>query len=372
MTVDEVLHRIRRLGGIHGAQRGQTGIELADADFCLRITNPREQRVGKRIVHRRIEGRPIEPRVGAIPNFANDVGVGVDRLHQSAPCTPKTLGNLVGHIEPPSIDAVRWIAIAVGIHPATGDVDDVLLRRCAGDALGILAKLGQFAESRPAAVLERLKAFKHKPIGVARLRALGLHLEERLVAITNMIEHAVKNHAQSLRLQLRQHSKKRAIACVEAPCRGIEQILVRSGDGAIDAGAVENGAEVVVDVHIGRRVVLVRAGRFEHGIQVDRVHTELLEIRNSCAQPVKIATILAMKHGKLPECRAVLRLPPTHLAPSALPRTGVDRIVVGIAVGKAVEHDLVPDRIFRPIGSVKSIDTTHRLRHHRIAADQQD
>ena len=79
-----------------------------------------------------------------------------------------------------------------------------------------------------------------------------------------------------------------------------------------------------------------------------------------------------MKHGKLPECRAVLRLPPTHLAPSALPRTGVDRIVFGIAVGKAVEHDLVPDRIFRPIGSVKSIDAAHRLRHHRIAGDQDD
>ena len=228
-----------------------------------------------------------------------------------------------------------------------------------------LRELGQLPEPRPAAVLERLEALDLEPLGVGRLLAARTDIGERDVRLADMVEDAVDDHAHAVRLQFAHHREEHPVALVKAPGRRIAEILVRARHHRVALRA-----EVVVDVHEGRRVVLVVARRLEHGIQVDRVHAERLEIRNARAQALEVAAVVAPEHGPLPEGLAALRLPRARRAPRARPRPRVRRVVHLVAVREAVEHDLVPDRVARPVGCCETVNHALFGRHVACGAPE--
>ncbi|MEO1480326.1 MAG: alpha-amylase family glycosyl hydrolase, partial [Bacteroidota bacterium] len=52
------------------------------------------------------------------PDLTDEVGVGVDRLDEAVVVAPEAEGHLLGHVEAEAVEAVRGVAVAVGVEPA--------------------------------------------------------------------------------------------------------------------------------------------------------------------------------------------------------------------------------------------------------------
>ena len=96
------------------------------------------------------------------------------------------------------------------------------------------------------------------------------------------------------------------------------------------------------------------ARRLEDRIEIDRIDAERLQIRNARAKTLEIAAIVAIEHGPFPKGLTVRGFPRTRRAPRTRPRTRVRWIIGRVAVCEAIEHDLVPNRITRPMGRAES------------------
>jgi len=274
-----------------------------------------------------------------------------------APVPPERHRNLVGHIEPPAIDTVGGVAIHVRIHPAAGDGEDVAANHVAGEPARALREHGQLPEASPTLVLEGLERLHREPVGEARLGAVRPHIHERLVLVAHMVEHAVEHDLDAGGMERGDEIEERVVAFREGPGARRKQILFRNGGRVIALDA-----EVVVDVQVVARVVLVRAGRLEHGVQVHRGHAERLDVRDLLAHARDVAAVLAeeadpRRHG----LSVGLHLGWSRLRPVARPRARVVGIVRRIAVAESIHHDLIPHRALRPVGRVER----NRLAEHR-------
>ena len=224
---EQILQDCARLLGIGKSQRGEARVEFARLEIAR---NPRDDGLCKRIVHHRVKGLAIEPCIGALPNLADDVGIGVRRLHHIAPRAPEAHRYFIRHIEPPTVDTVGRITIAVWIHPTPRHIHDVLRQRCAREPIIRLSKRWQLPKSCPTAIDKRLETLDFEPVCVRRLtadRAAPAYIAECDMRLADVIENAVDNHAESRRFQLAQHLEEKSIALVETPRRRVEKILVR-------------------------------------------------------------------------------------------------------------------------------------------------
>ncbi len=92
---------------------------------------------------------------GVFPDFCDGVGLGVDFADVGVPVFPEADGEFVGDVESPAVDAVGGIAVAVGVHPALGDLEDVVFGIGVHvEAVGSVAEDGEGAEAPPAFVAE--------------------------------------------------------------------------------------------------------------------------------------------------------------------------------------------------------------------------
>ena len=194
-------------------------IQLAWLHFVGAIEDPLNSWLAEFIVHHRVKRFSIKPRVGARPNFAGDVSVGIYLLHELTPLMPKCHRNFIGNIKSPAVNAVAWVAVSVGIHPALGDFKNVLARAFTGDAvLVILAESWQFAVAKPTLVFKGLPTFYVEPIRITTGLAIFLYIQKSRMPSSHVIEHAVNDHMKSLLFSLFYKGKKFLVGVCPSPC----------------------------------------------------------------------------------------------------------------------------------------------------------
>ena len=259
-------------------------LSFARADFVVFGGDPVEGDLGERVVHHRIKGTPVEPVLSAVPDFTDDVGIRVDRLHEVAPLDPEGKWYFVRNVEPPAVDAVGRITVAVWIHPSAGDVHDVLAccLACQSTCL-VLGKDREFAEPSPALVLEWLPRGHIKPVGIGRCLAVGLDVPEGRVSSADMIEDAIDDDTEALGLGEFQKVQEGPIALCEGPRIRVEQVLVCFGVLVVQPATI-----VLINVHKVRGVVLVVTFRLKDRIEVEGVDAEFFQVVEPFAQSYKI------------------------------------------------------------------------------------
>ena len=218
VAIDKILHDIRGLTWIRHTQFAKLSIQLAWLHFVGAIEDPLNSWLAEFVVHHGVERFSVKPRVGARPNFAGDVGVGIDPLYQRAPLMPERHGHFVGNIKPPSVNAVAWIAVSVGIHPALGDFKNMFARAFAGNAvLVIFAESWKFAIAKPTLVFKGLPTFYIEPIRVRTGLAILLNIHKCWMSRPHMIEHAVNYHMKSLLFSLFYKGEKLLVGVCPSP-----------------------------------------------------------------------------------------------------------------------------------------------------------
>ena len=347
MAVDEVLQRVGHFRGVDLAVGLESPGRLAGGDLVVAVPDPLERDLRERIVHDRVEGPAIEPFGLRLPDLADDVGVGVDRADEFAPLDPERHRDLLGDVQPPAVDPVRGIAVPIGVHPSTGDGEDVVAEGLRGEAVLLaLAERGKLAEAGPAVVFERVPVPDAEPVGVRGLHAAFTHVDERGMGGADVVEDAVDDHLESPALRLLEEVEEDPVALRPGPGRRIEEIL--AGDRLLEVGFAR--PEVLVDVPEVGRVVLVVRARLEDRVEVERVHAERLEVRQPLTKALDVAAVVPVEHEVLVEGLAVRSLPGTRVVPGEGPWADGVVVVRRIAVAEALDHHLVPDGVLRPVG----------------------
>ena len=352
MAVEQVLHDVRRLARVPPAHDRQPAIELPRRDPLRPVEHPRHDRGRELVVHDGVERVALEPGRRGLPDLARDVGVRIDRLHERSPLAPERDRYLVRYIQAPTVDAIGGIAVTVGVEPAPREREQVLAQRCTRDAVGVvLPELRQRAMVEPAFVLEWFPRPDLEPVRIGTRGPALTHIAERRVTRADVIEHAIQHDPESGALEFAEHIQELAIVGIERPGRGVEQILGRLGLAIRGAHAV-----AFVDVQVVRGVVLVRALGLEHGQQVERVHAQGLEVGDRFDQPAEVPPALPVPDLIAIEGPVVGRLPLRTRGPWAPP---LDQALPGRcprAPPEAIDQDLVPDRMLRPLGRREPCD----------------
>ena len=89
---------------------------------------------------------------------------------------------------------------------------------------------------------------------------------------------------------VRKEFEEDSIALGPGPRGGVLEILRR-----FRPGVVPTGSEVLVDVEVVRRVVLVVSGCLEDRIEVDRVHAEIGEVVELLLETLEVSPIKRSK-----------------------------------------------------------------------------
>jgi len=64
--------------------------------------------------------------MGFVPDLGNGNGIGINFADVSVPIPPKTCRYFIRHIQPPAVNTIRGVTIAIWIHPAFCDVKKML------------------------------------------------------------------------------------------------------------------------------------------------------------------------------------------------------------------------------------------------------
>ena len=162
---------------------------------------------GELIVHHGVPHVALQPPLGVGPDLADDVGFGVDRADPRAKLAPEgVVIDLVGHIEPPAIDAK--------FDPLPADPPEKLPHLGAVDI-----ELGQGRQTPPGLIVGRFLAvvgverefLDREPVKVGRVGAVFHDVVELKETAAGVVEHAVEHHADTAGMGL---SIIRRRACV--------------------------------------------------------------------------------------------------------------------------------------------------------------
>ena len=215
------------------------------------------------VVHRGQEPGPLEVIGGAVtPNLGDRDGIGVDAENKRIPIAPKLVGNLLGHVETPAVDAVAGIAVAVGIHPTLGRVEDVFFhRRMQITAIFVVPKLRQRVEAGPSGetqlvasgvgVVRRLDGI---PFHVRRLFTLHADVAEGEEVAPRVIEDPVDHNLDTPFVGFFDQLEKQFVRGGPFPRGRISGLAAVANDLEIALGI---GAEIRIDVVEGVAVVFV-------------------------------------------------------------------------------------------------------------------
>jgi len=296
--------------------------------------------------------------------------VRVDRFHQLIPFLPKAVPDLFGDIQPPTVDAVGRIPIAIRVHPAPGDGENV------GLDLGV--------QGSPALFIRHLGKFRQAfvaiPTGPVELLALlGARVvpgEDRVPILVfglflflpdvgkgkkprrRVVEHPVDDHPHAARMGLLEELEKQLVGGRPSPGG-------RIGGGIFEEFHVGGGIGTEKRIHVVKHegIVFVHGGRGKDRIEIEGGHTEILEVIELVDHTLKIAAVAAVVHATI-KIGSEIPFPLVHrvplLGPSGGPPFGSDLIrhpgvfrggvVLRIPVAEALREDLIPDRLLRPIG----------------------
>ncbi len=317
------------------------------------------------VVHRGREAALREEVGGVLPDFGDGVRLGVQGPHVCVPVAPEPHGHLVGHVEPPPVDAVGGVAVAVGVHPARRRVEDVLFG--AGvqvGAVGRIGKLGQRLDAPPAFVGKLVRgrrrvveAFDDVPVFVGRRLALLAQVVEREKVAPGVVEDAVDDDAHPARVRLLDEREEQAVRRRHVPRRRVARLQFHQRKIALGVGP-----EVRVDVVEGVAVVLVHRPGVEDGVEIQRVDTQILEVVELVNDALEVAAVAPVEDAVLVELRPHRLFPAVARVPVARPRrdtpafarhdgrfqTRARGVVRWVAVAEALGEDLVPDGIGGP------------------------
>ena len=107
------------------------------------------------IVHRGTETTVPQIIAGFIPNFRNGKSLRIEFANFGVPVLPELVGDFIGNVQPPAVDAVAGITIAVGIHPPQRRLEHVSFGF--GMQIGaviVVGELGQRVDTPPAGIFE--------------------------------------------------------------------------------------------------------------------------------------------------------------------------------------------------------------------------
>ncbi len=254
-----------------------------------------------------------------LPDLADDVGVGVGGVDPVAELGPeRAVVDLVGHVEPPAVGAE--------VDPVAADVPEEL-----ADGRGVGVELGQRVQPPPGVVAGRLAvvvgvqgpAVDAEPVEVGRILAVLEDVVELEESPAGVIEHAVQDDLDPLR--------------------------VRPVDQAAERGIA---AEHRVDAEIVVRVIPVVRGRLEDRREVDRVDAQIQQIIEMFEHPDQVAPLVPVRRGRV--------------APGVEVRGLGDRQAPGEAVGE----DLVEDRVADPVGRLRFEHRRHLWSNSRLMEAQ--
>jgi len=186
--------------------------------------------VFERIVHHGIEFVSAQPWHGIVPNFTENVQVGIELFHSLAKRAAELMGDLIGHVQTQSVNA----EIA---HPVFTDSDQIIDDgRIVGVQFGHECGIGKRIKfAILGAVIRGVKRplIDHEPIKIRRLRAVLKHILPLWKFMAAVIEYAVEHDADSLLMSgVNQFAQGSFIAerWVNAKViRGV--VFVRSGGG---------------------------------------------------------------------------------------------------------------------------------------------
>ena len=316
--------------------------------------------IGPLVVHDGGKLVGLKPWLGGADNFGSGVGFGIDVADEGVPLAPEGVGQAVGHIEPPAINTFAGAALAGGIHPAAGDVEEVLLDAGVEGVL-VAAEAGQDPAAIPTGVVEAAVGMPlgHLiPVAVGGVFPVAHNVLEGEAADAGMVEDAIQNDPHAAGVDVGDEVQKVAVGGGPDPGGGVFG-FAGGGDGAQIAFAV--GPEGGVNVMEAGGIVFVERGGLKDGVEVERVDAELLEIGELLAQADQVAAVASMKHGG-PEAGGVGGFPVVAGVPLHAP--GCDapigevlaaevlgaRIGLGAAVAEALGKRLIPDGVLGPVG----------------------
>ena len=256
----------------------------------------------QRVVHERVEAVAVQPLRGLAPDFADEVGIGVGRLHHVAELAPEgRIVDFVRHVEAPAVDAE--------VNPVLGHVEQEVLD------LGVVGvKLRQGRQVVPGVVIVVLvggrvrmerPVMDDEPVGVGGVGAVFEDVVEGPEAAARVVEDTVEHDADA------------------AGVGGVEQFAQR-------VVAAEQGVDLVVVV----RVVAVVGRRGEDGIQIEGGNAQVVQVVEVVDDAVEVAALKPLFFGR------------------GAPRLEGDLLLLGhlSAPGKAVREDLVEDGVLCPVG----------------------
>ena len=173
MRAEQVLHHQSSVLREGGVQLLKAGMESGTSDAVF----PRNEKFGtgegEIVIHHRIELVALQVRFlpfYGIDHLRNEVRIRIDGFYMPAPQLPERMPDAVRHIQPPSVYPVPG-PVARRIHPAAGDVENILLRPT-GEAGPGLLPLRQFVKPLPGAYPETARfigpGFNGQPVAVGR------------------------------------------------------------------------------------------------------------------------------------------------------------------------------------------------------------
>ena len=120
------------------------------------------------------------------------------------------------------------------------------------------------------------------------------------------------------------------------------------------------------------------ARRLEDRVQVERGDAELLQVVELLGEALEVAAVEPAEDVVLVEGLSVATLPGAWRVPLARPRPRALGIVLGGAAAEAIDHDLVPDRVLRPVGRAdrgrasvfERVDLGGACRHRAVLQDE--
>ena len=365
MAAEQVLHHRCHAAWVGFAQRLELLVELCGGNALLVAEEELVAGEGEVVVHHRVE--LVALQVGHVEGHVADVlghqvGLWVDRLDQRAPALPEAVRQPRRHVQPPAVDAAAHVALRR--HPAARHCVHVG-QRTLGQGAGFLAQFGQAGVAAPGLVLKALRVVAPRrdlePASKARLALVLYQVQKRPVAHAHMVEHAVEDDAHAARMRLGNQLEHQPVGAGPDPGGGVVGHLQRHQR----AVARRVGAKVGVYVVQRGGVVLVVRWRVEHRVQVQRVHAQLLQVRQAlqdagnvaAVAPVGQVVLQRLAAGALPGLQCVPVAGPGVGAPAGVQRAAMQRalqalgrgVVAQVAVAKALGEDLVPDGVAGPL-----------------------
>ncbi len=302
----DVVHVVDAGGQVARIERDQ----CVAARFVLRAqrvgAKETERQPAEDVVHHGVEAVAAQPLARLVPDFADDVGIGVALFHRGAERLPEgDVVDLLRHVEPPAVDAK--------VDPETRHVEQIFAHTGIGDV-----ELGQRRDVPPGVVVMRIlgvvfvgaqrPAMHLEPVNVRRVAAAFQNVMKGPEAAAGVVEDAIQHHVHAARV-----------------C-GVEQFAQRG-----------IATQQRIDLHVVEGVIAVVGGRGKDRVQVDGVDAQRLKIIEAIHDAEQVAALKALL---LRRCA-----PRLELETRAVDKARAARKAVGI--------DLVEDSVFDPVGRLK-------------------